>query len=154
MIYQHTNKRTAMLSLATSHIAHLCNQLNHVALPNFMPRFKSIIFYQNSSKVQVKCKIFERWGLRPQTLKPELPLRISGYAPVYFFFLTFTRLFLQLSLTNSLALISTVLTLPRTEPLKERSSLELQRPAMTGTRDCNLCMPLLFLASSILRNLD
>ena len=45
MIYLHVNKGTVMLSLATSHIAHLCNQLNHVALPIFMPRFKSNIYY-------------------------------------------------------------------------------------------------------------
>ena len=32
-----------------------------------------------------KCKIFERWGLRPQTSRPPThspPLGISGYAPV------------------------------------------------------------------------
>ena len=44
MIYQHVNKTTTMLSLATSHIAHKCNQLNHVALPISTPRFKRIIF--------------------------------------------------------------------------------------------------------------
>ena len=36
-----------------------------------MPRFKSIIFYQYSPKIKLflkkKCKIFKRWGLRPQT---------------------------------------------------------------------------------------
>ena len=42
-----------MLSLATSHIVHLCNQLNHVAQPIFMPRFKSSIFYLNSSKIKL-----------------------------------------------------------------------------------------------------
>ena len=31
--------------------------------------------------LQKKCKIFERWGLRPQTPKTTPPLRISGYAP-------------------------------------------------------------------------
>ena len=34
-----------------------------------MPRFKSIIFYQYSPKIKLflkKCKIFKRWGLRPQ----------------------------------------------------------------------------------------
>ena len=45
MIYQDVNKTAAMLSLTTSHIAHLYNQLNHIALPISMPRFKSIIFY-------------------------------------------------------------------------------------------------------------
>ena len=33
--------------------------------------------------LQKKCKIFERWWLRPQTPKTAPPpLRISGYAPV------------------------------------------------------------------------
>ena len=44
MIYKHVNKGTAMLLLATPHIAHICNQLNHVALAISMPRLKSIIF--------------------------------------------------------------------------------------------------------------
>ena len=38
-----------------------------------MPRFKNSIFLLNSPKIklflQKKCKIFERWGLRPQTPK-------------------------------------------------------------------------------------
>ena len=45
------------------------------ALPISMPRFKSIIFL---SKIALKlsyfckkCKIFERWGLRPQILMPQ-----------------------------------------------------------------------------------
>ena len=82
MIYQHVNKRTAMLSLATSHIAHLCNQLNHVALPNFMPRFKSIIFYLNSSEVKVfsqknaKFSSFAKSGFAPRP-----PLASSGCGP-------------------------------------------------------------------------
>ena len=76
-----------------------------------MPRFKSIIFHQYSPKIKLfkkKCKIFKRWGLRPQTprasggwgLCPKTPnslqrlgdppsdppkqppqLRISGYVP-------------------------------------------------------------------------
>ena len=40
------------------------------ALPIALPRFKSIIFYQNSPK------IFDRWGLRPQTPKAAPSLRI------------------------------------------------------------------------------
>ena len=35
IIYQHLNKRTAMLPLATSQIAHLCHQFNHVCTDNF-----------------------------------------------------------------------------------------------------------------------
>ena len=58
-----------MSSLATSHIAHLCYQLNHVALPIFIPPFKSIIFYQNSSKIklflQKKMQNFRALGAPP-----------------------------------------------------------------------------------------
>ena len=46
-------------------------------LPISMPRFKSIIFYQNSPKIVIfakKCKIFERWGLRPRTPQTAPPL--------------------------------------------------------------------------------
>ena len=43
MIYQLVNKRTQILPLATSHIAHLYYQLNHVCTVNIsMSRFKSI----------------------------------------------------------------------------------------------------------------
>ena len=42
-----------MLLLATSHIAHLCNQLKHFALLISMPRFKSNIFYQKSAKIKL-----------------------------------------------------------------------------------------------------
>ena len=35
IIYQHLNKRTKILPLATSQIAHLCNQFNHVCTANF-----------------------------------------------------------------------------------------------------------------------
>ena len=45
-----------MLSLATSHIAHLCNQLNHVGLPISMPRFKSNIFIKIAIKLSYFCK--------------------------------------------------------------------------------------------------
>ena len=88
IFYQHLNKRTNILPLATSQIAHLCHQLNHVAVPISKPRFKSVIFNQNSPKMklflQKKGKIFETlvppaardsasrprasggWGLCPQ----------------------------------------------------------------------------------------
>ena len=66
-----------------------------------MPRFKSIISYQYSPKTKLilkkKCKIFKRWGLRPQTpvppaaggfapRPPKQPpqLRISSYVPATF----------------------------------------------------------------------
>ena len=35
IIYQHINKRTYILPLATSQIAHLCHQFNHVCSANF-----------------------------------------------------------------------------------------------------------------------
>ena len=43
-IYQHLNKRTHILPLATSQIAHLGTSLILFALPISKPRFKSIIF--------------------------------------------------------------------------------------------------------------
>ena len=70
MIYLQVNKRTAMLSLATSHIAHLCNQLNHVALPISMPRFKSIIFIKIAPKFSYFCKKLRNFlalGASPRT---------------------------------------------------------------------------------------
>ena len=39
MIYQHPNKKTKILSLTTSHIGHLYNQLNHVCTANFYAVF-------------------------------------------------------------------------------------------------------------------
>ena len=72
-------------------------------MPISMLRFKSVIFFQNIPKIksflQKKCKIFERWGLCPQTPVPPvagdfaprppafsgfpkaLRIRIPGYAP-------------------------------------------------------------------------
>ena len=48
--------------------------------------------------LQKKCKIFERWGLRPQTPQTAPQLRISGYAPgstnairIYFEFFSTTN---------------------------------------------------------------
>ena len=35
IIYQHLNKRTKVLPLATSQIVHLCNQFNNVCTANF-----------------------------------------------------------------------------------------------------------------------
>ena len=39
IIYQHLNKRTKILPLTTSQIAHLCNQFNHVSTANFYATF-------------------------------------------------------------------------------------------------------------------
>ena len=53
----------------------------------FLCRILKALFYQTSSEIklflQKKCKIFERWGLRPQISKTAAPLRISGYASLY-----------------------------------------------------------------------
>ena len=80
MIYQLANKRTAMLSLATSHIAHLCNELNHVALPILLPRFNSITFYQNNPEIklflQKNAKFSSAGGSAP---RHSPPLRISAW---------------------------------------------------------------------------
>ena len=54
MIYQLVNKRTEILPLATSHIAHLCNYV--FALLISMPHFKSINFYQNRLKIKLFLK--------------------------------------------------------------------------------------------------
>ena len=74
MIYQHVNKKTKILPLVTTHIAHLWNQFNQFALPISMPRFKSITFYQNIPKIklllQKNAKSLVCWGLRPQTPVP------------------------------------------------------------------------------------
>ena len=78
MVYQLVNKRTEILAVATSHIAHLCKKYNHVfALLICMPRFNSVNFHQNWSKIKLVLpkgfKIFERSVLRPQTPK-QLPV--------------------------------------------------------------------------------
>ena len=82
IIYQHRNKRTNILPLATSQIAHLCNQFNHVCTANFLATFlKALFFNQNSPKMKLFCKkrkIFERWGLCPQT---PVPPAAGGFAP-------------------------------------------------------------------------
>ena len=70
-----------MLSLATFHLTHLCNQLNQAALPISMPRLKSIIFYLNSTKIKLffqKNAKFRGWGLRLQT---PMPWETGGFVP-------------------------------------------------------------------------
>ena len=72
MIYQLVNMRTETLAIVTSHKAHLCYYCKHVFVPLIsMPRFNSNNFYQNWLKIKLflpkKYKIFEDWGLRPQT---------------------------------------------------------------------------------------
>ena len=96
MIYQHVNKRTKILPLATSHIAHLCNQFINVCTANsknFCQNcknfarhvLKAIIFVKIALNSSYFCKKKENfqvlgipppvprasggWGLRPQTPK-------------------------------------------------------------------------------------
>ena len=73
MIYRLIKKRTEILLLAISHIAHLCNQFNCLfALLIPMPRFKSINFYQNRPEIKLflqkkKLQKFRAFGACPQT---------------------------------------------------------------------------------------
>ena len=71
-----------MLSLATSHIAHYCNQLNHVVLPISMPRFKSIICYYNNPKInlflQKNAKFSSAGGSAP---RPPCLRRLGALLP-------------------------------------------------------------------------
>ena len=81
MIYQLVNKKTKILAIAISQIAHSCNQYNHVfALLISMPCFNSINFDQNTPKIKSffpkNYKIFERLGLCSQTPITAPPLQI------------------------------------------------------------------------------
>ena len=71
-----------MSSLATSHKAHYCNQLKHVAQPIFYATFYKHYFYWDSSKIklffQKNAKLSSAWGLRPQT---PVPLAARDKAP-------------------------------------------------------------------------
>ena len=102
--------RIKILPLATSQIAHLCNQLNHVSTANIQCHVLKSISDHYSPKIklflQKNAKISNAWvtaleppcllrqgalppdplalaagGLCPQTPKTAPPLRISGYAP-------------------------------------------------------------------------
>ena len=54
MIYQLVNKRTEILAIATTHIAHFCHYYYHVfTLLICVPRFNSIKFYQNRPKIKL-----------------------------------------------------------------------------------------------------
>ena len=57
IIYQHLNTRIKILPLATSQIARLCNQFNHVSTANFNAKFtanlKALFFYQYSPKIKL-----------------------------------------------------------------------------------------------------
>ena len=87
IIYQHLNKRTKILSLVTSQIAHSGKQFNHVCTANFYATFqKHCFFVKIALKLRYlskKCKIFDPrvsggWGLCPQT--PSL-LRLGASPP-------------------------------------------------------------------------
>ena len=70
MIYHHVNKRTTMLSLATFHIAHYCNQLNHVGCQFLCHVLKALFFIIIVLKLSYfgkKMQNFRALGLRPQT---------------------------------------------------------------------------------------
>ena len=57
MIYQHPNKRTKILPLTTSHIGHLCNQLNHVCTANFYyAAFQKHYFIKLALTLHYFCK--------------------------------------------------------------------------------------------------
>ena len=65
MIYQLVNRRTEILAIAISHIAHLRNPYNHVsALLISMPHFNNTNFYQNKPKTKLflhpKYYVFEQ----------------------------------------------------------------------------------------------
>ena len=51
----------------------------------FVPHFTSYNFYPNRPKIKLffpkRYKIFEGWGLRPQTPLNTPQVQISGYAP-------------------------------------------------------------------------
>ena len=98
MIYQHVNKRAKILPLATSRIAHLCEQFNQVCTTNFYATFRSIIYYQYGPKIKLFLKKNAKfssaggfaptppiasgsWGLCSYTPTKDRQLRIFGYAP-------------------------------------------------------------------------
>ena len=82
MIYQHVNKKTKILPLATSHIQPIyATSLIMFTLLIPMPSFKSINFDQNRPKIKLFLQQnFERWGQSPHTSKtaPQ-PFQISFY---------------------------------------------------------------------------
>ena len=81
MIYQQENKRTAMLSLAISHIAYPINATSWLRCHFLCHVLKALFFNKIALKLSYsckKCKIFERWGLCPQTPVPPVA---GGKAP-------------------------------------------------------------------------
>ena len=80
MIYQHVSTRTKILPLATSYIAHLCNQFNHV--------LKALIFIKIKfflRKLPLKLRYFCKRNANPRAscgcrLYPQPPVA-GGFAP-------------------------------------------------------------------------
>ena len=100
IIYQHLSTRIKILPLATSQIARLYNQFDHVCTANFNAMFlKHYFFIKIALKLSYFCKklrnfrtlgapspdprAYGGWGLCPRTPQTAPPLRISGYAPAY-----------------------------------------------------------------------
>ena len=84
-MYQLVNKRTEILAITTSHIAHLCKLYSHVfALLISMPLSVKLNFIKIGLKLSYFCQkkynIFERWGMRPNTPETAAPSQISGPA--------------------------------------------------------------------------
>ena len=71
MIYQHVNKRAKILPFAPFTLSIYVNSLIEFALPISMPRFKSIICYQNSPKIKLflkkKAKFSSAGGFAPRS---------------------------------------------------------------------------------------
>ena len=97
MIYQHLNKRTKILPLATSHIAHSCNLFNHACTAKLRPRtpcLRRLEALPRDSQPPAGGDFAPRppmvsrgWGLRPQTPKTAshcefLATRLLTYANV------------------------------------------------------------------------
>ena len=69
-----------MLSFATSHKAHSCNQLNHVRCQFLCHVLKAIFFIEMALKLSYFCKKMQNFralGLRPQT---PVPPAAGGFA--------------------------------------------------------------------------
>ena len=84
MLNQLANKKTETMAIASYHTAHSCKSYNHVfALHVSMPRFNSIDFYQNKSKLKLFCpknaKFSSAWGSAKKKRDSPL-LQVSGYA--------------------------------------------------------------------------
>ena len=82
MIYQLVSKRTKILPVAISQIAHLCNQFNHVCIAILFHVLKAIFFFIKISSYF--CKKMQNFRALKNAKSPKqlTLLRISCYAPV------------------------------------------------------------------------